>query len=219
MTTTLITGANRGIGLELARQLHARGEHVIATRRAPAPALDQLGVRQEKLEITESSSLTALAHSLGGTPIDTLILNAGVLRRSGLDDLDPQSIRLQFEVNALGPLRVVAALRNLLQPGGKVAIITSRMGSIQDNTSGGAYGYRMSKAAVNAAGKSLALDLRAQGVSVVLLHPGYVRTDMTGGRGNWDADEAAAALIARIDELSPEQSGHFVHANGEPLPW
>ncbi|TVQ90613.1 MAG: SDR family oxidoreductase [Deltaproteobacteria bacterium] len=219
MTTTLITGANRGIGLELARQLQARGERVIATRRSPAPALDALGVQQESLEITDSSSVNALAHSLGDTPIDTLILNAGVLRRSGLDDLDLPAMRLQFEVNALGPLRVVAALRSLLQSGSKIAIITSRMGSIEDNTSGGAYGYRMSKAAVNAAGKSLALDLRGQGVSVVLLHPGYVRTDMTGGRGNWDADEAAAALIARIDELSPEQSGRFLHANGEPLPW
>lgn len=219
MTTTLITGANRGIGLELARQLHTRGEEVIATRRSPSPDLDALEVRQEPLEVTDGESIAALAARLSDTRIDTLILNAGVLRRNSLRALDLHEIRQQLEVNALGPLRVVHALRSSLGEGSKVAIITSRMGSIADNTSGGAYGYRMSKAAVNAAGKSLAIDLARQGISVVLLHPGYVRTDMTGGNGNWNADEAAEALIARIDELTLDHSGTFVHANGEPLPW
>ena len=106
-----------------------------------------------------------------------------------------------------------------MTPGAKVALITSRMGSIADNSSGGSYGYRMSKAALNAAGRSLAIDLAARGIAVGLLHPGYVRTDMTGGSGNVEASEAAAMLVARIDELDAAKSGSFRHANGEELPW
>ncbi len=128
-------------------------------------------------------------------------------------------MRRQFEVNSLGPLRVTAALRGNFGEGSKVAIITSRMGSIADNTSGGRYGYRMSKTAVNMAGRSLAQDLREAGVAVVILHPGFVRTDMTGGQGLIDAPESAAGLIARIDELTLETSGSFRHTNGEDLPW
>ncbi len=145
--------------------------------------------------------------------------NAGVLSRETLDDVDSERIRLQFEVNALGPLRVTAALRPRLRRGSKVAIVTSRMGSIADNTSGSMYGYRMSKAAVNAAGKSLAMDLKPDGVAVALLHPGYVRTGMTGGNGLVDADESARGLVARIDALDLDSSGGFWHANGESLPW
>ena len=128
-------------------------------------------------------------------------------------------MRAQFEVNSLGPLRVTAALRHRLRPGSKVGIVTSRMGSIADNTSGSAYGYRMSKAAVNAAGMSLALDLAPAGVAVVLLHPGYVRTQMTGGRGNWGPDESAAGLLTQLDRLTLETTGSFWHANGDSLPW
>jgi NAD(P)-dependent dehydrogenase (short-subunit alcohol dehydrogenase family) len=219
MTTSLIVGASRGIGLELARALAARGDTVIATVRNPSPALDALGVRVETLDVTDDASVAAFARRLASAPLDVAILNAGVLRGDTLDQLDFDAIRRQFEVNALGPLRVAAAIRPSLRPGSKVAIITSRMGSIADNTSGGAYGYRMSKAAVNAAGRSLAHDLGRAGAHVLLLHPGYVRTDMTGGRGNVDPDQAAAMLIARIDALDATGAGSFVHANGEPLPW
>jgi NAD(P)-dependent dehydrogenase (short-subunit alcohol dehydrogenase family) len=220
MTTTLITGANRGIGLELCKQLAARGDDVIATCRQSSAELDGLGVRVETgVDVTDGESVAALAARLEGASIDVLINNAGLLAHQRLGDIDYDSVRRQFEVNALGPLRVTEALAPLLADGGKVAIITSRMGSIDDNTSGGAYGYRMSKAAVNIAGVSLARDLAGRNIAVALLHPGWVRTRMTGGSGNVDAAESAAGLIARIDELTVETSGGFWHANGERLPW
>ena len=128
-------------------------------------------------------------------------------------------IERQFRVNALGPLLTVHAFAETLASGAKVALITSRMGSMADNTSGGSYGYRMSKAALNAAGRSLANDLASRGIAVGLLHPGYVRTDMTGGRGDVEPAEAAARLVERIDDLSTANSGTFRHANGEELPW
>ncbi|MCA9700530.1 MAG: SDR family oxidoreductase, partial [Myxococcales bacterium] len=147
------------------------------------------------------------------------IHNAGILERNPIDDLDFDSVRRQFEVNAMGPLRVVTALRGLLAPGAKIALVTSRMGSIADNDSGGSYGYRMSKAALNMAGKSLSIDLRAQGISVALLHPDWVRTDMTGHSGLIDAETSARGLLARIDALSFETSGGFWHQDGQVLPW
>lgn len=219
MSTVLITGASRGIGLELTRLLHARGDTVIATSRSSSDELDALDVRKERLDVTDQSSVDALAKRLDKERIDTLINNAGVLHGDTLDRLDFDEIMQQIQVNTLGPLRVTAALKRRLRTGSKVAIITSRMGSIGDNDSGGAYGYRLSKAAVNAVGRSLAIDLGRDGIPVVLLHPGFVRTDMTGGRGNWDAPDAAAALIERIDELDADNAGRFLHANGEPLPW
>jgi NAD(P)-dependent dehydrogenase (short-subunit alcohol dehydrogenase family) len=219
MTTTLITGANRGIGLELARQLVAAGHRVLGTTRDDAPELAALGVEVLTLDVTHQASIDALALALQDTQLDWLILNAGILIRTPLDDLGLDAVRRQFEVNALGPLRIVAALRTRLEPGSKIAVLTSRMGSIGDNTSGGRYGYRMSKAAVNMAGVSLARDLASEGVSVALLHPGFVRTAMTGHSGFVDPPEAAVGLIQRIEELSLETSGGFWHANGERLPW
>lgn len=142
---------------------------------------------------------------------------AGILTRESLDDLDFNRIRWQFEVNALGPLRVTTTLLDNLGEGSKVAIITSRMGSIGDNTSGSRYGYRMSKAAVNIAGVSLAHDLRDRGIAVAILHPGFVRTDMTNHNGNIDPPEAAKGLLARIDELTLETSGGLWHASGVDL--
>jgi NAD(P)-dependent dehydrogenase (short-subunit alcohol dehydrogenase family) len=150
--------------------------------------------------------------------------NAGIyVSGDRLGGLDVAGIRKQFEVNALAPLRLTDALRERLARGAKVALITSRMGSIDDNSSGGAYGYRMSKAALNMAGKSLAVDLRERGVAVTILHPGMVRTDMLGRHasqaGTVDAAEAARGLLARIDELTLETTGRFWHAKGQPLPW
>ncbi len=219
MSTTLIVGANRGIGLELARQLLARGETVLGTGRCDTADLAALGAGVHTVDVTDQASVDALAAALDGTSLDQLILCAGVLLRTPLAGLDLDAIRHQFEVNALGPLRVVAALEHLLAPGARVGIITSRMGSIGDNTSGARYGYRMSKAAVNMAGVSLARDLAPRGISVALLHPGFVRTRMTGFNGYIDPPEAAAGLIQRLDELAPETSGCFFHANGERLPW
>jgi len=220
MATVVIIGANRGIGFELARQLKDRGESVVAVCRKASDELAKLGVEViEKVDVTDERSLARLAEALGSRTIDVLINNAGVLSDESLIDLDVDRIRRQFEVNSLGPLRVTAALRGKLDSGSKVAIVTSRMGSIEDNTSGGRYGYRMSKAAVNMAGRSLAHDLKEAGVAVVLLHPGFVRTDMTGHQGLIDPPESAAGLIARIDELTLETTGSFRHSNGEILPW
>jgi NAD(P)-dependent dehydrogenase (short-subunit alcohol dehydrogenase family) len=219
MSTFLVTGANRGIGLELARQLQARGETVIATTRGPSPELDALGVRVETLDVTDADSIAALASRLDGVQLDVLIHNSGVLHPTTLGELDIAKMRQMIEVNSFGPLLLTEALLGNLVEGSKVAIVTSRMGSLSDNTSGGAYGYRMSKAAVNAAGKSLSIDLKPRGIAVGLLHPGWVRTRMTGGNGLVDAPESAAGLLARIDELTLAHTGSFVHMNGEPLPW
>jgi NAD(P)-dependent dehydrogenase (short-subunit alcohol dehydrogenase family) len=219
MSTVLITGANRGIGLELCRRFAARGDEVIAACRGASPELRETGADiHEGIDVTDDASVRALAEALEGRRIDVLVNCAGILTRESLDDLAIERIRAQLEVNAIAPLRVTAALLPRLGEGAKVAIITSRMGSIEDNTSGSRYGYRMSKAAVNMAGRSLAHDLRDRGVSVFLLHPGMVATDMTGRQGIPPA-EAAADLVARIDALGPEHSGTFWHAKGEPLPW
>ena len=220
MATALITGANRGIGLELCRQLAARGDRVIGVCRRSSPDLDGLGARVESgVDVTSDDDVRALADRLSDESLDLVVNNAGALGRVDLENLDFDEIRRLFEVNSLGPLRVTAALLPRLHTGSKVAIITSRMGSIDDNTSGGSYGYRMSKAAVNMAGKSLAVDLEPRGIAVAILHPGFVRTEMTHHQGNVEPAESAAGLLARIDELSIETTGGFWHANGERLPW
>ncbi|MEZ5958112.1 MAG: SDR family oxidoreductase [Hyphomonadaceae bacterium] len=220
MATILITGANRGIGLELARQLKARGDDVIAACRKPSPELDELGVRVESgIEVSSGESVADLARRLNGASLDTIINNAGILRMENLAGMDFTSIAQQLDVNALGPLRVTTALLPLLSEGSKVVIITSRMGSITDNGSGGYYGYRMSKAAVNAAGMSLARDLKSRGIAVGLFHPGMVATEMTG-RNGIPAEDSVRGIIQRMDALKLESSGRFTHAGtGEELPW
>jgi NAD(P)-dependent dehydrogenase (short-subunit alcohol dehydrogenase family) len=221
MATYLITGTNRGIGYEYCRQLQQRGDQVIAVCRQPSDELKALGVQIEPgIDITQPDSVAELVQRLEGTPLDVLINNAGILERVTLDNLDFDSIRQQFEVNALGPLRLTAALRPNLLTGSKVIFMTSRMGSIGDNTSGSSYGYRMSKVALSMAGKSLAHDLRPQRIAVGILHPGLVQTRMTGFTQNGITPaEAVTGLLARIDALSLENTGTFWHANGEVLPW
>ena len=219
----LITGANRGIGLAMAQAHARRGDIVHAVVRRGSASLSASGARvHEGLDLGADAVPAELAQRLGAERLDRLVLNAGILRSEALDAFDAasaQRVAEQFLINALAPLRLVAALRAHLAPGAKIGLITSRMGSIEDNGSGGYYGYRMSKAALNAAGRSLAIDLRADGVAVFLLHPGFVRTEMTGGQGDRSADEAAAGLIARLDELDLARSGTFWHANGSALPW
>ena len=217
---TLVIGGNRGIGLALCRRLKLLGREVIATCRSSSPDLDALGARVEsRVDVTSDEGVAALARRLEGVTIGELVCSAGILREDDLDDVDLDDVRAQLEVNALGPLRVVKALRRNLGRGGKIALLTSRMGSIADNGSGGSYGYRMSKAALNAAGMSLARDLRGAGIAVAILHPGYVRTNMTGGHGSIDPDDAARQLCDRIEALTLETTGTFWHANGQVLPW
>jgi NAD(P)-dependent dehydrogenase (short-subunit alcohol dehydrogenase family) len=219
MATVLITGANRGIGLELTRQLTDRGDDVIALCRTASPELDALGVRLfEKADVTDRAALQAVSRELGDTRIDVLINNAGIFMQESFPNLDFNRIRKQFEVNALGALLVSSVMESHLARGSKIILITSRMGSIDDNGSGGYYGYRMSKAALNMAGVNLAHDFRDRGIAVAILHPGMVATEMTERYGVPVA-ESAEGLIARIDELRLQDSGGFWHANGERLPW
>ena len=221
MKTFLVTGSNRGIGLEYCRQLQTRGEEVIAVCRQPSPELEALGVRLETgVDITAGDSVTNLVERLDGVPIDGLIHNAGILESTSLDRLDLASMRRQFEVNALAPLRLTQALLGQLQAGSKLILMTSRMGSIDDNSSGGSYGYRMSKVALNMAGRSLAIDLRPRGIAVAILHPGLVRTRMVNfNTQGISPEQAVRGLLQRIDALTLETSGTFWHANGDVLPW
>lgn len=220
MKRILVTGSNRGIGLELCRQLVARGEQVFAACRRTNDELNSIGARViENIDVCCGDSLADLHKQLQGIQLDWLINNAGILSTQSLDTLDFEAMEQQYRVNALGPLRVTSVLLPLLHEGSKVGIITSRMGSIQDNTSGGSYGYRMSKAAVNMAGMSLACDLRDKSIAVALLHPGYVKTEMTGMQGLITAEQSANGLIQRMDELDMAGSGGFWHTQGEKLPW
>jgi NAD(P)-dependent dehydrogenase (short-subunit alcohol dehydrogenase family) len=215
----LVTGANRGIGLELCRQLHGRGETVIAVCRRVSPELEALGVRIEAgVELAEEAAIADLGERLGDLRLAGAILNAGILEADDLASFQADSVRRQFEVNALAPLLLARALLPHLGEGSKLALITSRMGSIDDNGSGGYYGYRMSKVALNMAGRSLAIDLRPRGIAVAILHPGMVATRMVGFSGI-PPEQAARGLLERIEALSLASSGRFFHANGEPLPW
>ncbi|RLK46833.1 short-subunit dehydrogenase [Alkalispirillum mobile] len=220
----LIIGASRGIGLELVRQLTQRGDDVIAAVRSSNAELDATGADiHTGVDVTRHDSLHELADKLGNQPLEWLLVVAGVMSKQRLGQLDQDAvdgIRQQFETNALGPLMAAEALSPWLAPGGKLGILTSRMGSLADNTSGNSYGYRMSKAAVNMAGVSLAHDLQEREIAVALLHPGWVRTDMTRHDGLIDPEESAAGIIQRMDALTLDQTGRFWHApKGEPLPW
>jgi len=220
MQNIVITGASRGIGLSLARQYQQQGCNVYGVCRHASAKLKASGVTViEGIDVASANAVKTLAHTLSGVDIDLLVNNAGVLKDEILGQIDFNSIQTQIEVNAYGPLRVTEALQSNLVDNAKVAMITSRMGSVADNTSGGRYGYRMSKAALNIASVSIANDLRYRGISVAIIHPGLVGTDMIGGYGDITPDQAAALIGQRIDELTLETSGSFWHSNGDPLPW
>jgi len=217
----LITGANRGIGLALTQKYQARGDVVYAVCRKASPdllALTNVHVI-DGIDVTQDQDLITLQDALKNVTLNVLINNAGIMSEETLGDINFSDVLQQFNVNAVGPLKTTQALLNNLKIGSKVAIITSRMGSISDNGSGGWYGYRMSKSAVNSAAVSLAQDLKPQGISVVLLHPGFVQTELVDQKGDISASQSAGNLIDRISELSLQNSGSLVHANGETLPW
>ena len=220
LSNIVITGANRGIGLALASLYKSRGNKAFALCRQSSETLDALGVEVlSGVDVSSDETLSKLPTLLSEIEIDLLINNAGVLQNEILGNLDVTSIRRQFEVNALGPLKITEALLAQIKEGGKIALITSRMGSIADNTSGGRYGYRMSKAALNIAGVSLAHDVAARKIAVAILHPGLVGTRMIGGAGDITPNQAAERLAKRIEELTLDTSGRFWHSNGELLPW
>lgn len=219
MSTVLVTGCNRGIGLELVRQLQQRGDAVIAVCREASAALRATGARiVDNIDVADGDSIQRLRDAIADQPLDVLINNAGILRRDAFGSLDYDDMLEQYRVNALGPLRVTEALVANLHEGSKVAIVTSRVGSIEDNGSGGNWGYRASKTAVNMIGRNLMHEFSPRGIAVALLHPGLVATDMTNKTGI-PAAESAGGLIARIDALNMENTGTFWHAEGYVLPW
>ncbi|MEL7387738.1 MAG: SDR family oxidoreductase [Pseudomonadota bacterium] len=216
----VITGANRGIGLEFAKQYLAQGYEVTAVVRKPSTELQDLSVNViEGIDVSQGDDVARLASALSGKSIDVLINNAGIFENESLANMDFDAINAQLQINAVAPVRVTHALQANLNSGSKVAMITSRMGSIADNGSGAYIGYRMSKAALNAAGVSLAHELKPKGVAVALLHPGFVQTQMVNFAGDISPQVAAERLIQRIEELNLDNTGSFWHSNGDILPW
>jgi NAD(P)-dependent dehydrogenase (short-subunit alcohol dehydrogenase family) len=222
--TVLVTGANRGLGLEFVKQLQAQGYKVIGTARKPEKAteLQGTGARVEQLDVASASSVEALAKILKGVPIDILINNAGMAIRadSSLETLDFAAMERTFQVNSLGPLRVTQALLPNLQAGGKKSIIniTSRLGSIELST-GGLYSYRTSKTALNQINKIISAELAAQGFTCVVIHPGWVKTDMGGADASLAIPESISGILTVIDSLTVDKTGKFYNYNGEELPW
>jgi len=221
MSTYLITGSNRGIGLELCNQIHNRGDEVIATCRRASPELINLGVRiEENIDISSEEAITNLAKKLSGINLDCIINNAGIYEFNSLEDFQKKSILRQFEINAFSPIFMTQSLKHLFKRSSKVAFITSRMGSIGDNSSGSSYGYRMSKVALSMGAKSLSIDLLKEEIYVAILHPGLVSTRMTGfTRNGINTEESANGILKRIDSLNKNNSGTFWHTNGQVLPW
>jgi NAD(P)-dependent dehydrogenase (short-subunit alcohol dehydrogenase family) len=223
-TTVLVTGANRGIGLEYARQFAARGYQVIGTARDPADAkeLAEVADRVEQLDVTDPASVAGLAKRLDGVSIDVLVNNAGVFDRSdvSLDKLDFQMMERTLAVNALGPLRVVQALLPNLRQGKRktIASMSSQLGSIE-NSNGRWYAYRSSKAALNQINKTMSAELAAEGFVCVVLHPGWVRTDMGGPGATYSPEESVRGLVAVIEKLGPADNGRFYDFKGNPIPW
>jgi NAD(P)-dependent dehydrogenase (short-subunit alcohol dehydrogenase family) len=220
MPTVLITGANRGIGLEFARQYSEDGWEVIATARQTSPELDALGVRVEPLELTDLDTVAAFGQRLDG-PLDLLIANAGVMEPERARTAeDGRAWAEMLTVNSIAPyLLACSCLDRLAQTKGKAVAITSGMGSIEDNTSGGYVPYRSSKAALNMAWRSLAIKTRRQGVICAVLNPGWVKTRMGGSGANLTPHDSVANLRQTIAKLGPEQSGGFFNHDGRPYPW
>lgn len=222
--TVLVTGANRGLGLEFARQYQAAGWRVIATARAPEAAIElqALGVRVLQLDVADAGSVQRLASSIEGQPIDLLINNAGIFPRvSTLDETDFEDVARILAVNTIGPMRVTrAVLPNLrLAETRQIVSITSGLGSITNNDSGRYYGYRESKAALNMFTRSLAVELKNDGFTCIVMSPGWVRTDMGGPNAQLSPEESIAGMRAVIDRLQPTDSGTFWNHDGQQLPW
>lgn len=216
----LVTGANRGIGLELVKQLKQKGYQVWAVCRTASDELRKLDVHIiDGVDVTNESELQKMVQQIPDHSLDVVINNAGILEEDRFFDFQVDDLLAQFKVNAVGPLLVTKSLHKKMKSPSKIAMITSRMGSIADNTSGSYYGYRASKAALNAFAKSLSIDLKADKIAIGILHPGFVQTDMTNHNGDRTPENSAANLLKRVDELSLANTGTFWHCDGEKLPW
>jgi len=222
--TVLITGANRGIGLEYARQFAAKGFNVIGTARDPAAATELRAIieRIEALDVADAASVAALAKRLDGMAIDILINNAGV---GGRDDNDLASIDFEqmqntFAVNAFGPLRVIQSLMPNLRLGQRKLVIgmSSQLGSIE-RSNGGMYAYRASKTALSQFNKILASELGPQGFVFTVLHPGWVQTEMGGANATLTPQESVRGLVGVIEKLGPDDNGRFYDYQGKTIPW
>ena len=229
MKTVLITGANRGLGLEFCRQYLQQGANVIATTRNVAEdALQSLKTEYAEqlellpLDVSQADSRADMVAALQGRALDLLINNAGYYgKHNRLGQLDDDEWAYEFQVNSIGPIRLAEALIPNLRAGHQplIAMLSSKMGSIADNGSGGSYLYRSSKAALNAAGRSLAVDLRSEGINVVLLHPGWVQTDMGGPNGLIDSQTSVSGMRNVIDGIDSQKSGRFFAYDGVEIPW
>ena len=221
---TVVTGANRGLGLELCRQLKQAGAQVIGTARDPQGAIDlrALEIQVEALDVADAESVAAFAQRLGDTSVDLLINNAGVGGAGeGISELEIDDVERKFQINSLGPIRVTQALMPHLRrgKGRKIAHVSSRMGSISDNGEGGYYGYRISKAALNMFNRSLAVELVGQGFVCVVLHPGWVRTQMGGSSAPQSPEASARGLLRVIGRLRRQDTGRFFDFTGAEIPW
>lgn len=223
MPTVLITGCDTGLGREFARQYARDGWAVIATHRDPANAIGATpSIRNHALDVTDPAQFAALKRELGDEPVDLLISNAGVGLDTGrLGSLDFDYVRRMYEVNTIGPLRLVETFVDNVTASTqrRVAVITSRMGSIGLNLSGGHYGYRASKAGLNALTRSLAIDLFARGITMLLIHPGWVDTAGGGGGGALSVDDSVTSMRGVIGRLGNHETGQFLSYDGTPLQW
>ncbi len=231
MSTVFITGANRGLGLAFCRHYADKGWDVIACCRNPAQASDLTALSQgnshiqvEGLDVAHFDQIDALARKLSDSSIDVLINNAGVYGDKGsrgFGELDYQAWLNSFTINTLAPMKMAEAfLPQLMRDGKKLVVnISSLMGSLADNTSGGSILYRSSKAALNASMRSLSIDLQNQGIGVLILHPGWVLTDMGGPNALIDSKTSVSGMCEVIDNFTLAQSGSFIKYDGTPMPW
>ena len=228
--TILITGANRGIGLTLTEQFAEDGWQVLACCRNPADAgqlrdLTERGLAIEihALDVTNYAQMAALADQLGARPIDILLSNAGIYgsKGAGFGEINAEEWRQVLEVNTIAPLMLVQAFVEQVAASRQklVAVISSKVGSIADNSSGGSYMYRSSKTAVNQVVKSLSIDLAERGISVISLHPGWVQTDMGGPNAEISTDQSVSGLKSILQSAGPAQSGKFIEYDGSSIPW
>ena len=218
--TIAITGANRGIGLALAQHYAAQGDKIIAIVRSVSEPITDIA---DKIVTTDDVGDPDLPErvvkALDGERIDILLNVAGIMLWENLEELDREIITQQFNVNAMAPLMLSAGLVNVMAADGKMVFLTTRLGSLADNTSGAGYGYRMSKAALNMAARSLAVDLEPKGIAIGLVHPGSVKTSLNKLGGEIEVEESVRGIVQRVDELTLETTGSYRHQNGIDLPW